>query len=82
VADGETGLLIPPRDAKALSSAMLEILQRPELAARFGKAGRERVMKHFSLESTVRRTEQLYWNLIENRKGRHVQDIPDSTTVT
>ena len=40
VMDGETGLLVPPRDPGALAAAMLEVLQRPDRGASWGQAGR------------------------------------------
>jgi glycosyltransferase involved in cell wall biosynthesis len=74
VRDGETGILIPPRNVEALSRAMIAILESPELARRFGAAGQERVISRFSLDATVRQTQELYWNLLEQR-GRYVQSL-------
>jgi glycosyltransferase involved in cell wall biosynthesis len=47
VVDGETGLLVPPRDHYALGEAMLRILSDGEMAARMGRAGRQRVVDLF-----------------------------------
>lgn len=52
VVDGETGLLVPPRDYYALGEAVLKILSDGDLAAGMGRAGRERVLDHFD-ERTV-----------------------------
>jgi glycosyltransferase involved in cell wall biosynthesis len=43
VVDGETGILIPPRDAAALRDALLRLLGDPELRVRMGTAGRRRI---------------------------------------
>ena len=43
VVDGETGLLVPPRDVEALAAALRELLADPERAQRLGEAGRRRV---------------------------------------
>lgn len=67
VQDGETGLLVPPRDPAAMADAIIRVLEAPEMAKRFGGAGRERVMKHFSLETVIRRTSELYMMLLERR---------------
>ncbi len=60
VREGETGFLVPCRDPQALSTAMIKLIESPGLARQFGEAGYERVKTHFSLESTVRQTEELY----------------------
>ena len=43
VVDGETGLLVPPGDAGALSDALVRVLGDRELAERLGAEGRARV---------------------------------------
>jgi glycosyltransferase involved in cell wall biosynthesis len=42
VVDGETGLLVPPRDPPALRAALERLLADEELRRRLGAAGRER----------------------------------------
>ena len=68
VTDGKTGILVPARDPAALANAMIQILESPSLARQFGEAGRERVAKNFSIESTVRKTEDLYLEMLEKRR--------------
>ena len=74
VEDGVTGLLVPPRDAQALARAICRLLQTPELAARFGAAGRERVTRLFSLQRYVGETEALYAELIAEVERRRPGD--------
>jgi len=64
VAEGITGLLVPPRDPVGLKEAICRLLNDPMLAARMGAAGRERIQLQFSVENTVRETESLYMNLL------------------
>ena len=48
VIDGETGLVVPPRDPGALRSALERLLGDPVLRRRLGAAGRERARERFS----------------------------------
>lgn len=60
VVDGKTGLLVPPRDPYALSSAIIRLLKDKELVRRMGIAGRERVIHFFSPESAVCHVQKIY----------------------
>jgi L-malate glycosyltransferase len=60
VADGETGLLVPPRDDEALAAAIIRLLNNPHLRATMGAAGERRVREHFSAERMVQDTLDLY----------------------
>ncbi|MGH8246465.1 MAG: glycosyltransferase [Gammaproteobacteria bacterium] len=67
--EGATGMLVPPRDALSLADAICRLLENPEMAAGFGRAGRRRVEERFSLDQMVRATERLYLRLLGN--GRY-----------
>jgi glycosyltransferase involved in cell wall biosynthesis len=65
------GLLVQPRDPKALAEAVARLLRDPALAKRLGAEGRKRQQREFSLEAMVRRIEDLYeelW-LASGRRG-------------
>lgn len=54
VKEGETGLLVPPKDAATLASAIRRLADDPELRRRLGEAGRAIVARDFDLERSAR----------------------------
>ena len=62
--DGETGLLVPPNDPGALAGAIGRLLDDPDLRARLGDAGRQRVLGRFTWEGTARGTVEQYQALV------------------
>jgi glycosyltransferase involved in cell wall biosynthesis len=60
VADGETGLLVPPRDAPALRAAVERLLADADLRRRLGAAARERARGRFGWDGVVDRTLEVY----------------------
>jgi glycosyltransferase involved in cell wall biosynthesis len=60
VTDGETGLLVPPGDARALAGALEGTLEDPGYARRLGEAGRRRARACFDAHSAAQRVLGLY----------------------
>ncbi len=60
IVDGESGLLVPPGDPAALRAALERLLADPELCARLGAAGRERVIERYSREVATQATLAAY----------------------
>jgi glycosyltransferase involved in cell wall biosynthesis len=60
VEDGVTGLLVPMGDPEAMAKGIEYLLINPKEAQQMGKRGRERVLKHFSIERTVEKVAQVY----------------------
>lgn len=60
VADGETGLLVPERDADALADALEELLARPERWAQMGQRGHDAVRETHSIEAVTERLTAVY----------------------
>jgi len=58
-----TGLLVPPDDPAALATAVLRLLEDPELRGRIAAEAQRRVRAHGSREDMVRRVEALYATL-------------------
>jgi len=67
VADGESGLLVPPDDSHALAHAVLRLLGSARMRARLGAAARERVCAHFGTERLVQRMTAL----LDEAGGQH-----------
>jgi glycosyltransferase involved in cell wall biosynthesis len=63
----ETGLLVPPDDADALVHAILRCLQNPEEARAFAVEGHERARMRFTWDSSTRRFEELFRDLLSVR---------------
>jgi glycosyltransferase involved in cell wall biosynthesis len=60
VVDGVTGLLVPPRDEAALAAAIGRLLGDPDLRQSYGRAGRARVERAFSVDRLVEGTARVY----------------------
>ncbi len=60
VADGETGLLVPPRDAPALRAAVERLLADPQLRERLGRAARDVARERFGWDGVIERTLGVY----------------------
>lgn len=72
IEEGVSGVLVPPHNAEALSSTMLEFYKNQEKYAQFGKNGQKRVEKCFDrpimIENIYIDKEELYNNYINNKK--------------
>ena len=60
VVEGETGLLTPPADSAAMADAIHRYVDDPDLRRRHGAAGRERVVRKFSMDGMVAGYLQVY----------------------
>ena len=64
IRSGQTGIVTPLRDVEGLAEATSLLLDEPELAARYGAAGREVVEREFSFDACVNRTCDLYLEVL------------------
>ena len=62
---GTTGLLVPPRDVKALAESITVLIEDPALREALGRAGRDLIVKSYSMESMLDQTKDLYARLLQ-----------------
>jgi glycosyltransferase involved in cell wall biosynthesis len=67
IKDGETGILVPPKDPEAFSSAIIKLYNNPELSRRMGLAGYNRAKRLFDITMTVHGFESLYSDLVKEK---------------
>ncbi len=60
VHDGETGLLVPPRDPQALADGVARVLTDRDDAAAMAAAAKKVIERDYSLETMVRKLESMY----------------------
>ncbi len=64
VTDGVEGLLVPPRDAGALATAIARLLEDPDLRERMGQAARAKALADFDERLVIERTLAVYRELL------------------
>jgi glycosyltransferase involved in cell wall biosynthesis len=60
---GRHGLIVPPGDPESLASAILRLLDQPELARTLAEQARQRVLDRYSRQAMLQRFETFYTNL-------------------
>jgi glycosyltransferase involved in cell wall biosynthesis len=60
IMDGETGWLVPPGNPEELAMKIMDLLEDPEKAEKWGEAGKRRVKENFSDERMVDEHIKLY----------------------
>ena len=63
---GDAGVLVPPADPEALAVAIAGLLDDPDRAERLGRAGYERVQRHFTWRRAAERTVAAYRETIRD----------------
>lgn len=69
VRDGREGYLAPPREPQAWAQAIRRIVERPDGGRQMGRAGRERVLREFTVAHHVAATIATYERVIARAKA-------------
>jgi glycosyltransferase involved in cell wall biosynthesis len=64
ITNGQDGLLIPPRSASALATAIWRLAANPDLARKLGAASREKALRCFDEKLVIKQTLDVYEELI------------------
>lgn len=73
VADGETGLTVPPGDAAAIAAALRRLADDPDLRGRLGVAARRRVVADFDVDRSAARLIARFAGVVD---GAPAADVP------
>lgn len=76
VADGVTGILVPPRDPERMAQALSRLHGDFHLRREMGQMGRQRVEEHFDIRRMVARYEALYEEKSRRNGSRQPGDTP------
>ncbi|MFH1904063.1 MAG: glycosyltransferase [bacterium] len=71
VINDKTGILVPTKDEKAIAKAVIDLLTNKDKARRMGNTGREWAKKQFDAPVFIKRTEDLFEDLIR----KHIPDV-------
>ncbi len=81
VLDGQTGALVPPRDASALAAALRRYLVNPELGSAHGAAGRTRVARDFRPELIWKALDLEYMARLHGQARTFVREQPETAQI-
>ncbi len=70
VRDGETGLLVPPKDPGALAKAIGRLVEDALLRRKLGAAGRTYVANHYDWTENARQMASIYERMLAGRPAR------------
>ncbi|MZF84946.1 DUF3492 domain-containing protein [Streptomyces sp. SID5643] len=67
---GGTGLVVPPRNPRALAEACVALLRDPERRARLGAAARARALELFTVEQNIEAFHSIYLEIVSRAPVR------------
>ena len=76
VEDGESGLVVPVRDAQAIADAIEKLYCDPEYRNKLGEGARERIASNFRNEDTVTKIIAVYRDLVPDAELERRAPLP------
>jgi len=70
IRSAKTGVMVPPKDPRALADAICWVLRNPDQATRLGKLGQARVIAEFSVQAMAQKTAAVYRSVLNNTPAR------------
>lgn len=74
---GESGLLVPLEDSRALAGGILQVLRHPELGERLGNGAHARVWAEFDIQRNVSRLMDVYDLSVQSLHSSPVLDLQE-----
>lgn len=68
--DGETGVIVPPRDSTILAESIRTLINQPQLLKAYGEAGQARVLAHFTIPQMVENLETYFLQKINDKANQ------------
>lgn len=78
---GGTGLVVPPRNPRALAEACGKLLSDPERRARLGAVARARALELFTVEHNLRTFQEIYCDLAAHREPTAANQAAPSAAI-
>jgi glycogen synthase len=69
IAHGETGVLVEPNNAPALTEALLKLIREPQLLKKIGANARDHIGKNYDTELICKRVETVYLDFLTRQTG-------------
>jgi glycosyltransferase involved in cell wall biosynthesis len=75
VEDEQTGVLVAPRDHRAMAKQIVRLLTDAPLRRRFAEAGFARVRRQFTVERMVEQTAAVYARVVDRRRAGDTESL-------
>lgn len=74
--DGETGVIVAPRDSEALKCGILEMIANPDRAREMGREARRRAIDRFNFPKMMREYERCYVDWLYQKSPQTIESSP------